>query len=45
MTKRAHEEQAQVIDAHIAKIDKTGWFKQTGWLEHLANCNLIYLAY
>jgi hypothetical protein len=24
LTKQAHEEQAQLIDAHVAKTDKTG---------------------
>ena len=33
------------MDAEVAKTDKTGWFKQTGWLEHFADCNLIYLAH
>jgi hypothetical protein len=34
LTQHAHEERAQVMDAHVAKTDKTGWFKRTGWLEH-----------
>ena len=29
-TKDAHEEEAQVMDAQVAKTDKTGWFKRTG---------------
>ena len=44
-TQHAHEERAQVIDAHVAKTDKTGWFKRTGWLEHFANRNLMHLAH
>jgi hypothetical protein len=36
LTRHAHEEGAQVMDAHVAKTDKTGWFKRTGWLEHFA---------
>jgi hypothetical protein len=45
LTQRAHEERAQVIDAHVAKTDKTGWFERTGWLEHFANRNLMHLAH
>jgi len=45
VTKQAHEEKAQVIDTQVAKTDKTGWFKRTGWLEHLAGRNLAHLAY
>ena len=45
LTQHAHEERAQVMDAHVAKTDKTGWFKQTGWLEHFANRNLMHLAH
>jgi hypothetical protein len=28
-----------------AKTDKTGWFKRTGWLEHLEGRNLVHLAH
>jgi hypothetical protein len=45
LTKHRHEEKAQVIDAQVAKTDKTGWFKRTGWLEHFANRNLMHLAH
>jgi superfamily II DNA helicase RecQ len=45
LTQHAHEERAQVMDAHVAKTDKTGWFKRTGWLEHFANRNLMHLAH
>jgi hypothetical protein len=44
-TQHAHEERAQVMDAQVAKTDKTGWFKRTGWLEHFANRNLTHLAH
>ena len=44
-TKDAHKEEAQVMDAQVAKTDKTGWFKRTGWLEHFAGRNLIHLAH
>jgi hypothetical protein len=44
LTQHAHEERAQVMDAQVAKTDKMGWFKRTGWLEHFANRNLIHLA-
>jgi hypothetical protein len=33
------------MDAQVAKTDKTGWFKQTGWLEHFANQNLMHLTH
>ena len=45
LTKHAHEEKAQVMDAQVAKTDKTGWFKRTGWLEHFADRNLVHLAH
>ena len=45
LTKHAHEKKAQVMDAQVAKTDKTGWFKRTGWLEHFADRNLIHLAH
>jgi hypothetical protein len=38
-TRKMKEEKAQVMDAEAAKTNKTGWFKRTGWLEHLANRN------
>ena len=44
-TKQVHKEKAQIMDAEVAKTDKTGWFKRTGWLEHFANRNLMHLAY
>ena len=45
LTEHAHKEQAQVMDAEVAKTDKTGWFKRTGWLEHFADRNLMHLAH
>ena len=45
LTRQAHEQQARVMDAHVAKTDKTGWFRRTGWLEHFASRNLAQLAY
>jgi hypothetical protein len=44
-TQQMHQEKAQIMDAEVAKTDKTGWFKRTGWLEHFANRNLIHLAH
>jgi hypothetical protein len=44
-TKQIHDKRAQIMDAEAAKTDKTGWFKRTGWLEHLANRNLVHLAH
>lgn len=45
MTKHAHDNHAQVMDAQVAKTDRTGWFKWTGWLEHFADRNLIHLTH
>jgi hypothetical protein len=45
LTQHAQEERAQVMDAQVAKTDKIGWFKQTGWLEHFANRNLMHLTH
>jgi hypothetical protein len=45
LTQHAYKERAQVMDAQVAKTDKTGWFKRTGWLEHFANRNLMHLAH
>jgi hypothetical protein len=45
LTQHAHEERLQVMEASVAKTDKTGWFKRTGWLEHFANRNLTHLAH
>jgi hypothetical protein len=45
LTQHAHDGKAQVMDTQVTKTDKTGWFKQTGWLEHFANRNLIHLAH
>ncbi|KAI9882030.1 MAG: hypothetical protein M1823_006233, partial [Watsoniomyces obsoletus] len=44
-TKQLEEEKAQVMDAEAAKTDRTGWFKRTGWLEHLAKRNRMHLAH
>jgi len=43
--KLVEEEKAQVMEAEAAKTDRTGWFKQTGWLEHLAKRNRAHLAH
>ncbi|RYP28637.1 hypothetical protein DL767_007119 [Monosporascus sp. MG133] len=43
--KKTEEEKAQIMDAEVAKTDKTGWFKRTGWLEHFANRNRKHLAH
>ncbi|KAF2279841.1 uncharacterized protein EI97DRAFT_429630 [Westerdykella ornata] len=45
VTKRRQEEKDQVLEVQVAKTDKTGWFKRTGWLEHLAEWNLAHLAH
>jgi hypothetical protein len=38
------EEDIQVME-DVAKTDKTGWFKRTGWLEFLKGRNLAHLAH
>ncbi|KAL1640484.1 hypothetical protein SLS61_010254, partial [Didymella pomorum] len=43
-TQQEIEEGLQTLEA-AAKIDKTGWFKRTGWLEFLKDRNLAHLAH
>lgn len=40
-----HEKELQKIEVEVAKQDRTGWFNQTGWVEHLSKSNLKHLAY
>jgi hypothetical protein len=44
LTQYAHEERARA-NAQVAKTDKTGSFKRTGWLDYFANRNLIHPAH
>lgn len=44
-TETKHEEEMQVMEAEVAKTDRTGWFHRTGWLEHLAKRNHAHLAH
>ena len=44
-TQERHEAEMQVMDAEVAKTDKTGWFIRTGWLQHLKKKNLEHLAH
>ena len=44
LTQQEIEEELQTLEA-AAKIDKTGWFKRTGWLEFLKDRNLAHVAY
>ena len=44
-TRKKEEERAYVMEEEAAKTDKTGWFKRTGWLEHLAKRNRKHLAH
>jgi superfamily II DNA helicase RecQ len=44
-TEVKHEKKMQVMDADVAKTDRTGWFSRTGWLQHLAKCNRMHLAH
>ncbi|GAB7357797.1 hypothetical protein MBLNU459_g0613t1 [Dothideomycetes sp. NU459] len=45
IAKQERAKQLEIIDGEIAKQDHTLWFKQTGWVEHLAKSNLKHLAY
>ncbi|KAL5372453.1 hypothetical protein PMIN06_012138 [Paraphaeosphaeria minitans] len=44
-TQKEREQQAQVMDAEVAKTDRTGWWKFTEWPEHFANRNCAHLAH
>jgi hypothetical protein len=44
-TQERHEAEMQVMDAEVAKTDKTGWFTRTGWLQHFKKRNLKHLAH
>jgi len=44
-TQSTHEREMQVMDAEVAKQDKTGWFKRTGWPELFKDRNLYYLSH
>lgn len=44
LTQQGIEEELQTLKA-AAKVDKTGWFKRTGWLEFFKDRNLAHLAY
>jgi hypothetical protein len=39
-----HKQTLDIVDAKVAKTDRTGWFKRTGWAEHLAGCNMRHLG-
>lgn len=45
VTLQEEETRAQVMATEVAKTDKTGWFKRTGWLEHFQGRNLVHLAH
>lgn len=40
-----HEKDIEKIEEEAAKQDKTGWYNQTGWVEHLAKSNMKHLAH
>jgi hypothetical protein len=44
-TRERHEEEMQLMDAEVAKTDRTGWFNRTGWPAHFKKRNLIHLAH
>ena len=44
-TQEKRERQEQVMEAEVAKTDKTGWWKFTEWPEHFANRNCVHLAH
>ena len=39
-----HKQTLDIVDAKVAKTDRTLWFKRTGWPEHLAGCNMRHLS-
>lgn len=41
----AHDEAARLADKEMAKTDQTGWWKRTGWVEHLAGSDKRFLAH
>jgi len=43
-TQQEVKEELQTLE-EAAKIDKTGWFKRTGWLEFFKDRNLVHLAH
>jgi hypothetical protein len=45
VTIQVEEQKLQEMDAETVRTDKTGWFKCTGWLEHLAKRNRVHLAH
>lgn len=42
---KAHEADLDIIEDELAKTDRTGWWKKTGWVEHLGKSNLAHLAH
>ncbi|KZM28551.1 ATP binding [Ascochyta rabiei] len=44
VTQQEVKEELQTLE-DAAKTDKTGWFKQTGWLEFFKDRNLVHLAH
>jgi len=45
LAREEHNKELEIADKEIAKQDYTGWFKRTGWPEHLAGRNLKRLAH
>ena len=39
-----HQKDLEVLDEGMAHTDQTGWWKKTGWVEHLKGSNLKHLA-
>ena len=44
LTQQEVEQELEMLE-EAAKTDKTGWFKQTGWLEFFKDRNLVHLAH
>jgi superfamily II DNA helicase RecQ len=44
LTQQEVEQELQTLE-EVAKTDKTGWFKRTGWLEFFKDRNLVHLAH
>jgi superfamily II DNA helicase RecQ len=39
-----NKKKLDIVDAEVAKTDRTAWFKRTGWTEHLARSNMRHLS-
>ncbi|KAK5041475.1 hypothetical protein LTR84_002973 [Exophiala bonariae] len=44
LLRASHQRELDILDADIAKQDRTGWFNRTRWPEHFASRNLKHLS-